>query len=287
MLSQSDRLYALRQTLYPKRLLSALMYAATRIRFRPWKNWQIRRFVRTYGVRLDEAVVSDPEDYVHFNAFFTRALKPSSRPLRLHQRQVLSPVDGTVSQVGGINNGCLLQTKGRWYTVASLLGGDDALAQSFSGGCYVTLYLSPRDYHRVHMPCSGVLRNMIHIPGDLFSVCPRTVQTVGGLFARNERVASIFTTVDRPMALVLVGAVFVGGIEQTWHGVVTSPRRRSVQRWNYATNEAARLGQGDEMGRFNMGSTVVLLLGADDITWATPLRPGQPVRMGETIGRLG
>ncbi len=285
-LSLSDRWYLLRQTVYPKRLLSMLVHGITRIHLGFWKNWMISRFIQIYQVNMDHAQYSRPEDYEHFNAFFTRALKPSARPLALHQQHIISPVDGTLSQFGRIDNGYFIQAKGRYYSAQALLGGDPKLAQLFHRGSYLTLYLAPRDYHRVHMPCSGTLQQMIHIPGSLFSVSPRAMCTVGQLFTRNERVVSLFGADSGTMAIVLIGAVCVGCIEHTWHGVVTSPRKHALQHWRYPADAAPELLQGEEMGRFNMGSTVVLLFSSEQVSWLSPLRAGQALSMGEAVGAV-
>ena len=236
---------------------------------------------------MEHAQFSRPKDYKHFNAFFTRALKSSARPLALHPQRIISPADGMLGQLGHIDNGCLIQAKGHRYSTQALLGGQPALAQTFHRGSYLTLYLSPRDYHRVHMPCSGILQRMIYIPGTLFSVSPRTTQTVPQLFARNERVVSVFNTKNKgTMAIVMIGAVCVGCIEHPWHGIVNAPRKQAPQHWQYTDNNAIELPQGAEMGRFNMGSTVVLLFGAGQISWLSSLGTDQGVRMGEAIGAL-
>ena len=261
------------------------MYRMTRIGFRPWKNWQIRWFVRRYGVDLDIAEERNPERYPNFNSFFVRALQPDARPLSSDPDSILSPVDGVVSQVGEIDGSRIFQAKGKALDLIRLLGGGAARAAPYLGGSFVTLYLAPKDYHRVHMPLGGRLRQMIHVPGRLFSVQPLTTRTVSGLFARNERVASLFETDAGPMAVVMVGAVFVASIETVWAGSITPRRGRSLQRWDYADAQpGVRLKCGEEMGRFNMGSTVVLLFANNRVRWVETLRAGVEVRIGQTIG---
>ena len=275
----------MRQRLYPKHLLSWMMLRATRIRFAPWKNWQIRWFVRRYSVDLSIVAEPAPGSYPHFNAFFTRALAPEARPLEGGPRAAVSPVDGTVATMGSICSRSVLQAKGRAYTLEALFGGDGRAAATFDGGRFATFYLSPRDYHRVHMPLAGRLRSTVYIPGELFSVNPTTVDAVDCLFARNERVVSFFDTDLGPLAITLVGAVFVGCIEQVWHGIVTPPRRREalVERYD---DTVINLEQGREMGRFNMGSTVILMLANPGFEWASWMAPGTPVQMGRRIGAV-
>ena len=271
------------QRLYPKHLLSWSMLRATRVRFAPWKSWQIRWFIRRYGVDMSIAADPDPAAYPDFNTFFTRALTPEARPLEGGPRGIVSPADGTVAQAGSVHGRRVVQAKGRGYTLEALFGGDESAAAEFEGGRFAVIYLSPRDYHRVHMPLTGRLRSMVYVPGKLFSVNPATVDAIDGLFARNERVVSFFDTDLGPLAVTLVGAVFVGCIEQVWHGVVTPPRRRIplVERYD---DEEIVLEQGREMGRFNMGSTVILMLANRAAEWAPWVTPGAPVRMGQHVG---
>ena len=280
---RAARLAGVRQRLYPKHLLSWLMLRATRIRFGPWKNWQIRWFIRRYGV--DTSVVADPspERYPHFNAFFTRALVPGARPLEGRPRTVVSPADGTAAATGTLHGRSVVQAKGRTYTLEALFGGDESAVAAFDGGRFTTIYLSPRDYHRVHMPLTGRLRSTVYVPGELFSVNPVTVDAIDGLFARNERVVSFFDTDLGPLAITMVGAVFVGCIELVWRGVVTPPRGREVLVERYDDQEIV-LEQGREMGRFNMGSTVILTLANPEVDWAPWLEPGAPVQIGRRIG---
>ena len=259
------------------------MLRATRIRFTPWKDWQIRWFIRRYGVDVSIATDPDPASYPDFNTFFTRALAPGARPLESGPRAIVSPADGTVAEAGSMHGRQVVRAKSRDYTLDALFGGDESAAAEFEGGRFATIYLSPRDYHRVHMPLTGRLRSMVYVPGELFSVNPGTVDAIGGLFARNERVVSFFDTDLGPLAVTLVGAVFVGCIEQVWRGVVTPPRRREavVERYDDA---GIVLEQGREMGRFNMGSTVILILANHAVEWVPWMAPGAPVRMGQRIG---
>lgn len=266
-------------------------HAISRVVFR-LSRWQtpftaavIRWFVRRYGVDLSEAVEPDPAAYASFNAFFTRALNPDLRPMPACARAWVSPCDGRLSQLGAIQSGNLLQAKGRDYTVTQLLGGDVALAQQFEHGQFATIYLSPKDYHRIHMPCAGTLREMIHVPGRLFSVSPVTVQQVPEIFARNERLVCVFDTEHGPLAIVLVGAINVAAIETVWAGLVTPPAGRAVSRRHYGAESGMviSLKRGQEMGRFNMGSTVVMLLPAGfefDATWQAQ----SPIQLGNTLG---
>jgi len=240
----------------------------------------IRWFARRYGVDMAEALQPDITAYASFNDFFTRALRPGARPLA--PAPLTCPVDGAVSQLGRITQGALLQAKGHSYTASALLGGDGALATQFEGGTFATLYLSPRDYHRIHMPCQGRLTRMVHVPGSLFSVNPVTARHVPGLFARNERVVCLFETALGPMALVLVGATIVGSMCTVWHGQVNPPRPGAIRRWDYPPEQAA-LDQGQEMGRFKLGSTVIVLLPQGAADWRADWTPGRAVRMGEAM----
>ncbi|ABI56216.1 archaetidylserine decarboxylase [Alkalilimnicola ehrlichii MLHE-1] len=243
----------------PHHAISRMVHWAVRVET-PWfKNLLIKAFIRVFKVDMSEALEEDPTAYPTFNAFFTRALKPEARPLPDDPDAILSPADGTISQMGPIERDTIFQAKGHSFTTAELLGGDEALAEEFRDGWFATIYLSPRDYHRVHMPMTGTLRQMIHIPGRLFSVAPFTVRTVPKLFARNERVACIFDTDRGPMAVVLVGAINVGSIETVWAGEITPPAGIRAQYSNYEADNAPTIARGHEMGRFNMGSTVITL----------------------------
>lgn len=283
--SLRDTLFVWLQYLLPQHLVSRFTHWLTRLRI-PWlKNTLIRWFIRHFQVDMSEAQEQDYRAYPDFNHFFTRALRPGARPLARDPDAVLSPVDGTVSQAGHIEGDAIFQAKGQRYALAALLGHSEAWQAAFENGEFTTLYLSPRDYHRIHMPRSGTLREMIHVPGRLFSVNPLTTRKVPGLFARNERVVCLFDTDAGPMALVLVGAINVGSIETVWAGEVTPPAGRRVRRWRY-DGQDIRLEAGAEMGRFNMGSTVILLFGAGRVAWEAGLQAEAPVHMGQKIGRV-
>jgi phosphatidylserine decarboxylase len=274
------------QYLLPHHLLSALMFRLTRVRWGPLKDQMIRQFIRLYGVDMAQALDPDPVGYSSFNAFFTRALKADARPLAEGEESALCPADGTLSQAGTIRDGRIFQAKGRDYSLTELLGGDTTWSARFDGGRFATVYLSPRDYHRVHMPVAGELRRMLHVPGRLFSVNPTTTSLVPRLFARNERAVCLFDSPCGPLAVILVAAIFVAGIDTVWAGTVT-PAGRRVGSWTYDGPAApVRLERGAEMGRFNMGSTVILLFGPDAVAWESALLPGTRVKMGERIGRL-
>ncbi|HRF45003.1 MAG TPA: archaetidylserine decarboxylase [Candidatus Competibacteraceae bacterium] len=282
-----DHLRNMPQYLLPQRLLTRLIYWAARIRT-PWfKDTLIRLFVRHFRVNLLEALEPDLHAYPDFNAFFTRALKPGARPFVPSDRVVCCPVDGAVSQAGTADADTLLQAKGRTFSLTGLLGGDAERAQPFQGGTFATLYLSPRDYHRIHMPLTGQLREMVHIPGKLYSVSPLTTRMVPRLFARNERVVTLFDTPAGPMALVLVGAINVASIETVWAGAITPPLGTTIRHWNYPLqgDGAVRLDKGAEMGRFNMGSTVILLFGPGAVRWDREMQPDATVRMGQRLGK--
>lgn len=242
----------------------------------------IRAFIKRYHVNMTEALNSDPTSYKTFNAFFTRALKPGMRPISQEVDSLIHPVDGAVSQLGTINHNLIVQAKNHDYSTTALLGGDDLLAQEFSDGQFATIYLSPSDYHRIHMPVEGTLRQMIFVPGDLFSVNPLTASHVPNLFARNERVVAVFDTKIGPMAMILVGATIVASIETVWAGTISPPRGKRVTRWDYQ-QQGITLNKGDEMGRFKLGSTVILLFGKEAIAFQESLIPKTPTRMGEVM----
>ena len=284
----NDHLRNVPQYLLPQRGLTRLTYWVTRQRT-PWfKNLLIRQFTRYFQVNLAEALEADPCAYPDFNAFFTRALKPDARPITDDDRIVCCPVDGAISQIGRANEDTLLQAKGRSFSLTELLGGDHERAKPFQNGAFATLYLSPRDYHRIHIPLTGQLREMTHIPGKLFSVSLLTTRMVPNLFARNERVVTLFDTSAGPMALVLVGAINVASIETVWAGMITPPLGTTIRHWNYPCDGdgAVRLSQGAELGRFNMGSTVILLFGPQQVRWEHDLRPGATVRMGQPLANV-
>ena len=268
------------QYLLPKQALTAFGgWVATR-RWGRATTRLIAWFVGKYQVDMAEAADSDIAAYDSFNSFFTRALRPDARPLA--RARWLCPVDGAISQFGAIAQGQIFQAKGHHYSAQALLGGDAALAAQFASGSFATLYLSPRDYHRIHMPCAGTLRQMTYVPGDLFSVNPTTARGVPGLFARNERVVCVFDTDHGPLVMVLVGATIVGSMATVWHGVVNPPRLAAISRHDYPAGQV-RLAQGEEMGRFLLGSTVVLLLPPADPAWNPQWQAGGPVRMGQVM----
>lgn len=282
--SMGQTLWTLVQYALPHHAISRLVYRASRWRT-PLTAALIRSFVRRFGVNLTEAAEPDPSAYPSFNAFFTRALRDDARPLPDDPAAWVSPCDGVLSQFGLAQSGNLIQAKGRDYTVAQLLGGDVALAELFAHSHYATIYLSPKDYHRVHMPLTGRLIQMIHVPGRLFSVSPATVQQVPELFARNERLVCVFETAAGPMALVLVGAINVAAIETVWAGLVTPPAGLAVTTRHYAgdTGMIIELARGQEMGRFNLGSTVVALL-PSACAFDAALKTGGTVQMGQSLG---
>lgn len=273
------------QYLLPKLALTRLAGAFARARAGAITQWAIRRFIARYQVNMAEAASPDPKAYETFNHFFTRALKPGARPLA--DSAFVCPVDGAISQLGRIEGDRIFQAKGHDYDTRTLLAGDAALAQAFQGGSFATVYLSPRDYHRIHMPAAGTLRRMLHVPGDLFSVNPATAAGVPGLFARNERVVCVFDMPvgDRtvPFALVLVGATIVGSMATVWHGVVNPPRPGTVREWRY-DDAPVHLEKGAEMGRFLLGSTVVLLWPPDTIAFNPDWAAARAVRLGEAMG---
>jgi len=275
----SDRLTVLPQYLLPKRWLTQLAGRVAAAQGGRATQWLIRRFVARYGVDMGEAAIADLAHYPSFNEFFTRELKPGARPIA--QAGFVCPVDGAISQFGRIERDQIFQAKGHAYTTTALVGGDAALARPFEHGSFATLYLSPRDYHRIHMPCAGRLRRMVHVPGALFSVNPTTARGVPGLFARNERVVCVFDGARGPFVLVLVGATIVGSMATVWHGVVNPPRPGSVREWRYDDREIT-LAQGQEMGRFLLGSTVVMLF-PGELRFNPEWQPGRAIRLGERM----
>jgi phosphatidylserine decarboxylase len=278
-------LAVLPQYLLPKRALTALAGRIAGAEAGAATTRLIRWFVGRYGVDMSEAAEADVAAYASFNAFFTRALKPGARPRA--PADLVCPVDGAISQFGAIEHDQIIQAKGHRYSIRALVGGDTALAAEFEQGHFATLYLSPRDYHRVHMPCDGRLRRMIHVPGELFSVNPVTARGVPGLFARNERVVCVFDGARGRFALVLVGATIVGSMATVWHGVVNPPRGDRLREWHYADEPGVALKQGDEMGRFLLGSTVVLLFPRGPLRFNAAWAPERPVRLGEAMAHGG
>ena len=275
------QLFILSQYLLPHHLLSRLAGCIAECRVRWFKNAFTAWFAKRYQVDMSQALVEDLTAYEHFNAFFTRALKDGARPLDETPGAVLSPADGAVSQLGPIEHGRVFQAKGHSFSVLELLGGDAALAAPFMGGDFATIYLSPKDYHRVHMPLAGTLREMVYVPGRIFSVNQTTAENVPELFARNERVVCLFDTERGPMAVVLVGAMIVASIETVWAGLVTPPKRElKTFRYDEAARAPIHLEKGAELGRFKLGSTAIVLFGPDQVKWAEELVAGTPVQMG-------
>lgn len=277
----SDRLAVLPQYLLPKHALTRFMGWLAGLEAGSTTTAVIRWFVQRYGVNMAEAANPDVASYRSFNEFFTRALREDARPLA--HADFVCPVDGAISQCGPLDGQRLVQAKGHDYTATALLGGSREMADKFRDGSFATLYLSPRDYHRIHMPCAGRLRSMVHVPGELFSVNPLTARAVPGLFARNERVVCVFDGEHGPFAMVLVGATIVGSMATVWHGVVNPPRPGVVREWSYANGEVT-LERGAEMGRFLLGSTVVMLFPRDALVLASDWEAGRAVRMGEAMG---
>jgi phosphatidylserine decarboxylase len=279
---RSGRLFVRFQHVLPQHALSRLVLRATRVRARWFKNWLIRAFLRLYTIDMTDAVQPDPFRYASFNEFFTRALRPDARSLAKEPREIACPVDGVISEAGKIDGDRLLQAKGRNYTLRELLA-TCAWAKDFEGGSFATIYLAPFNYHRVHMPLAGRLRETVYVPGRLFSVNAATATLVPRLFARNERVLTWFDTAFGEFALILVGALNVGSIATVWAGDITpAPRRVATT----LPPQAVSLHKGEELGRFNMGSTVILLFQKDRARWHAQLRAGATVRLGQSLGYL-
>jgi phosphatidylserine decarboxylase len=276
------RLAVLPQYLLPKGAITRLAGRVASAQRGAATTRLIRWFVGRYGVDMAEAAEPDIAAYKSFNDFFTRALKPGARPVA--SADLVCPVDGAISQFGRIRGDMIFQAKSHDYSTRALVGGDAELAARFANGHFATLYLSPKDYHRIHMPCAGRLTRMLHVPGELFSVNPTTARGVPGLFARNERVVCVFDGAAGPFVLVLVGATIVGSMATVWHGVVSPPRPGSVREWRYA-DPPVELAQGAEMGRFLLGSTVVLLVPDGGLQFNPAWMPGGAIRMGEPMAR--
>jgi len=280
-----DKLLTLPQYFVPHHLFSRLVGWLAESHAPFIKNTFIDFFARRYQVNMSEAVEENPLAYENFNAFFTRALKPGARPIDADPTSIVCPADGAISQLGPIQGDIVFQAKGHYYSLCELLGGNKERAQAFEGGQFATVYLAPKDYHRVHMPFTGTLREMIFVPGDLFSVNTRTAENVPRLFARNERVVAIFDTEIGPMAVVLVGAMIVASIETVWAGVV-APMKPGVMRTDYRSTprEPIVLEKGAEIGRFRLGSTAIVVFGPGVAAWDETFREGSPTRMGERLG---
>ena len=277
----SDRTAVLPQYLFPKHAMTVFAGLVANAEMGSVTTAIIRRFVRKYRVDMQEAANPDIASYSSFNAFFTRALREGARPLA--DADYICPVDGAISQFGAIEQDQIFQAKGHYYSTTALVGGDAGLAAQFRNGSFATIYLSPRDYHRIHMPCDGRLTRMIYVPGALFSVNPTTARGVPGLFARNERVVCVFESDRGPFVLTLVGATIVGSMATVWHGVVNPPRTRAIREWTYAPGQVS-LKKGEEMGRFLLGSTVVLLFPENTLGFQGEWEASRPVRLGEALG---
>lgn len=268
------------QYIIPQHLLSRVVLKFTRLKLGSFTHWLIKRFINVYKVDMNIADSPNISDYNSFNKFFTRSLKATARPLAA--TDIISPVDAQISQIGQINNGSLIQAKGRDFQLDDLLAGQTDMVNLFKQGLFTTLYLAPKDYHRIHMPITGRLTAMVYVPGRLFSVNQRTSQAVPNLFARNERVICLFETELGPMAMILVGALFVGSIDTVWAGTIAPSRLSSIKRWNYSE---PMLEKGAEMGRFNMGSTVIILHDAQHVAWLSELKPQQNIKLGEGLAQ--
>lgn len=277
----SDRLAVLPQYLLPKQALTIFAGKVANAKAGRVTTSIIGWFVRKYRVNMAEAANPEISSYASFNDFFTRALRADARPLA--SAELICPVDGAVSQFGPIAQGQIFQAKGHSYSATALVGGDQQLAAQFQHGSFATIYLSPRDYHRIHMPCDGRLTRMIYIPGDLFSVNPTTARGVPGLFARNERVVCVFESAQGPFVLTLVGATIVGSMATVWHGIVNPPRSKEIREWTYL-DQQINLKKGEEMGRFLLGSTVVMLFPKNSFQFNSAWEPESAVQMGELMG---
>lgn len=276
------------QACLPHHVLSRLYGRLATIEQPAIRQALIKTFIWYYGVDLQAAIREDIAAYRSFNDFFTRELKPALRPLAPGATQLISPVDGVVSQFGAIQQGELLQAKGATYSLRTLLGNDEAMTASFQDGHFMTLYLAPKDYHRVHMPLAGQLQRMLYVPGRLFSVRKKTLASIPHLFTRNERVICLFDTVAGPMAVILVGAMIVASIATAWHGAVAPAKGRTIQQWNYSQEEPNRvvLEKGAELGHFEVGSTVIVLLPQGHVQWSDEMTPDQSVRFGQALGSV-
>lgn len=281
-----QRLFIALQYVLPQHCLSRLVGRLAECTRPGFKNALIRWFIRRYEVDMSQAVRQQPEDYLNFNDFFTRALIDDARPIDESPQGIACPADGAISQLGRITHGRVFQAKGQDYSLFELLGGDSERAAPFMNGQFATVYLSPRDYHRVHMPFTGTLREMIYVPGKLFSVNQTTAENVPELFARNERLVCIFDTAAGPMAVILVGAMIVAGIETVWAGEI-APVRSRLRHFDYSEQgrQPVQLNKGDELGRFKLGSTAIVLFGPEASQWSDSLSAGSSVRMGEAMGQ--
>ena len=282
-----EKLFSGVQRLLPHHLISRVCHYFAECKIGWFKNFLIQAFINQYNVDLSDAQENQIESYESFNEFFTRPLKEGTRSLPQDSKTIISPADGFISQIGKINNGRIFQAKGHDYSLIELLGDDACLGQEFMEGKFSTIYLSPSDYHRVHIPITGKLRRMIHIPGRLFSVNQGTVDNISNLFARNERVVSIFDTEHGPMAVIMIGAMIVASIETVWAGLVT-PYRRKVKTFDYTTEQHKNIviQHAEEMGRFKLGSTAIVLFGKDKINWLSHWEAGLSIKMGDVLGHI-
>lgn len=275
------------QYLLPQKLLTRFMARLTRWRMGWLTTAFIRWFVRRYQVDMSQALEPNPAAYASFNDFFTRPLKEGARPLQSQgEQELVSPVDGAISALGALQDGCLLQAKGHQYSLDALLAGNKAWCDIFHGGHFLTAYLSPKDYHRIHMPIDGRLLSMTYVPGRLFSVNQQAVAGIPGLFSRNERTVCLFETAFGRLAVILVGAMIVGNMETVWHGEINPDHSAQCASWDYG-DQSICLQRGQELGRFNMGSTVILLTESSDFGWSQPLKSNDVLQMGQLIGRFG
>ena len=280
-----EKLFGLLQLILPHHLLSRMVGALARSET-PWiKTTFINLFLKQFRINLQEAQIEDPDQFASFNAFFTRALKDGARPICEDSAAIVSPADGAISQLGRIRGSDVMQAKGQYFSLYELVGGDSDLASEFINGSFATVYLSPRDYHRVHMPLSGTLREMIYVPGRLFSVNQVTTRQIPDLFARNERAVCVFDSDNGPFAVILVGAMIVAGIETVFAGQV-APQPRNIVRTQYPPRGEIRLEKGDELGRFLLGSTAILLFPENKASFLQGLGEGSPVQMGQKLGEI-
>lgn len=270
------------QNLIPQHLLSHFMGKLANAKLGSLTHFGIKKFIDHYRVNMSEAKISDYKAFETFNDFFTRELKTGVRTFSQGNNTIISPVDGCISELGYIQKDQLLQAKGAYFNVRDLCGGDSELSQRFNDGAFLTAYLSPKDYHRFHMPMTGQLKKMIYVPGKLFSVNVASVNNVPGLFARNERVICVFETDIGTVALIAVGAMIVGSVSMRWHGIVSPQKNRTIQSWDY-DNQHIVLQRGEEVGHFQLGSTVILLCEKDKIQWDVSLRSGSELRLGQFV----
>lgn len=273
------------QYLLPQHLLSRWMGRLAHSRCKKFKNWAITAFTRHYGVNLNESAIEDIRQFQNFNDFFTRKLKPDARPIATDPAAIISPVDGCISEIGKIEAHTILQAKKKFYSLTCLFGGDEALANNFMDGSFMTAYLAPKDYHRIHMPFDGQLVSMRYIPGKLFSVNTASASKINDLFARNERLVCVFDSSIGPFVVIAVGAMIVGSIVTAWHGVVNEGHSDKVSTWNYA-DKSIRFCRGDELGYFQLGSTVILLFARNAMAWNAQLKAGLPLQVGQMIAKI-